>query len=146
MVQFGVSVVGHGADVPRATTGKAEHSWRTWNVVAADAAAVIASKAPLAEGLGDELAFVGAVDPPERALARLVLAAGHLDEVAVQGEVVSHGVLQMGADFSCLSATVGSYLPTFIMGLEIRIVLADVVIDAVQCQLSVARRADSLHD
>ena len=45
------------------------------------------------EGLLYQLALGGRVDPPEGALARLLLGAGHLDEVAVQGQVVADGVL-----------------------------------------------------
>lgn len=47
----------------------------------------------LSEGLLDELALRGGVDPPERTLAGLLLGPGHFDEVAVQGQVVADRVL-----------------------------------------------------
>ena len=45
------------------------------------------------EGLLDQLALGGGVDPPEGALARLLLRPRHLDEVAVQRQVVADRVL-----------------------------------------------------
>ena len=48
------------------------------------------------EGLLDQLALGGGVDPPEGALARLLLRPRHLDEVAVQGQVVADRVLGGG--------------------------------------------------
>jgi len=47
----------------------------------------------LPEGLIHQLALGGGVDPPEGALARLLLGAGHFDEVPVQGQIVADGVL-----------------------------------------------------
>lgn len=46
------------------------------------------------EGLFYQLALRGRVDPPEGALAWLLLRASHFDEVPVQGQVVSDRVLQ----------------------------------------------------
>lgn len=48
----------------------------------------------LPEGLFYELALRGGVNAPERAFAGLLLRAGHFDEVAVQGKVVTDGVLE----------------------------------------------------
>lgn len=48
----------------------------------------------LPEGLFYQLALRRGVDPPERAFARLLLRAGHLDKVSVQGQVVADRVLQ----------------------------------------------------
>lgn len=48
----------------------------------------------LPEGLFYQLALRGWVDPPEGAFARLLLRAGHFDEVTVKGEVVADGVLK----------------------------------------------------
>lgn len=46
------------------------------------------------EGLFYQLALRGRVDPPEGALAWLLLRASYFDEVPVQGQVVSDRVLQ----------------------------------------------------
>lgn len=48
----------------------------------------------LPEGLFYQLALRGGVDPPERAFARLLLRAGHFDEIPVQGQVVADRVLK----------------------------------------------------
>lgn len=48
----------------------------------------------LPEGLFYQLALRGGVDPPEGAFARLLLRAGHFDEVPVQGQVVADRVLR----------------------------------------------------
>lgn len=53
-----------------------------------------ASRPPLPEGLLDELGLRRGVDPPEGTFARLLLRPGHLEEVAVQGQVVTDGVLE----------------------------------------------------
>lgn len=52
------------------------------------------SLASLPEGLLHQLGLCGRVHPPERALARLLLRARHLDEVAVERQVMPNGVLE----------------------------------------------------
>lgn len=49
---------------------------------------------PLPEGLLHQLALGSGIQAPEAALPRLVLRAGHFQEVAVEGQVVSDGVLR----------------------------------------------------
>lgn len=48
---------------------------------------------PLPEGLLHQLPLGGGVDAPKAPFAWLVLGASHFQEVAVQGQVVSDGVL-----------------------------------------------------
>lgn len=53
-----------------------------------------APRPALPEGLLDELGLGGGVYPPEGTFARLLLRARHLDEVAVERQVVADGVLR----------------------------------------------------
>lgn len=48
----------------------------------------------LPESLFYQLALGCGVDPPEGAFARLLLRAGHFDEVPVQGQVMADRVLK----------------------------------------------------
>ena len=81
------------------------------------------------ERLVDQLRLGGGVNSPEASLARLLLRPGHFDEVSVEGQVVTDGVL-----------------PTLVSSPVVRVVLGYVGINARKGQLFVSTLGHSLND
>ena len=81
------------------------------------------------ERLVDQLRLGGGVNSPEASLARLLLRPGHFDEVSVEGQVVTDGVL-----------------PTLVSSPVVRVILGYVGINSRKGQLFVSTLGQSFND
>lgn len=109
------------------------------------------------EGLLDELALRGRVYPPEGTFPGLLLRPRHFDEVTVQRQVVTDRVLHRTKSTKMITGVPeaspgraagggGAHLPALVCSPVVRVVLCDVIVDSVQCELLVGGQRDGLDD
>ena len=109
----------------------------------------VAALLSMTECMIDQFLFGGLIETPETPFARFVVFSSETNEVTIQTEIMSNGILEKEKwrrSIDLVSLTVSTDLPAAIIRFVVRVLSRDEAIDLTQCHLFIRGREDRLND